>query len=99
MLSQLLITVNVNPVEETLADGKVKVASITYVPRIAAVGVGSSIPIVGISGLALLKEVERKSIFTPAFVYVQTGVPHVATEGPLYTTDNSRAEAGGFLIS
>jgi hypothetical protein len=69
------------------------------VPRIAEVGVGSSIPIVGISGLELLKGVERKGILTPDFVYVQTGVPHVATEGPLYTTDNKRAEAGGFLIS
>jgi hypothetical protein len=70
LVSQLFITVKVNPVVDTLAPGAVKVASTAEVPLTADAGVASTIPIYKEVGL---KEVERKDMATPDFVYVHTG--------------------------
>ena len=70
LVSQLFITVKVNPVVDTLAPGAVKVASTAEVPLTADAGVASTIPIYNEVGL---KEVERKDMATPDFVYVQAG--------------------------
>lgn len=70
VVSQLFITVKVNPVVDTLAPGRVKVASTVEVPLTADAGVARTIPIYKEVGL---KVVERKDMATPDFVYVHTG--------------------------
>lgn len=97
--SQLLMTIKVNPVDETLAPGAVNVASMAYVPLIAEEASESTIATFGEVGSELSKDAERKGISAPDFVNVKTGLPQLATDGPMYGRDNRVDEAGGFLIS